>query len=54
MCGICGNADYNPYNDWTKPDGTNVYEQDNELGESWRVLWNDGWYVSHWKSYCHR
>ena len=43
MCGICGNADGNVTNDWMKPNGDNVPNQDNELGESWRVLWDDGW-----------
>ena len=43
MCGICGNADGDPANDWIKPDDENVPNQDKELGESWRVFWDDGW-----------
>ena len=43
MCGMCGDADGNADNDFTKPDGENVPYQHNELGESWRVLWDDGW-----------
>lgn len=36
MCGLCGDYDGNPNNDFTKPDGTQVGNV-NDFGNSWQT-----------------
>lgn len=36
MCGLCGNYDGNPNNDYIKPDGTLV-ENVNDFANSWQT-----------------
>lgn len=36
MCGLCGNYDSSPANDFTKPDGT-IATTVNDFGNSWQT-----------------
>lgn len=36
MCGLCGDYDGNPNNDFTKPDGSQT-DSSNQFGDSWKT-----------------
>lgn len=36
MCGLCGDYDGNPNNDFTKPDGSQV-DSSSQFGDSWQT-----------------